>query len=362
MKTKWIWIGISVLVLVGLLVGSLGCAPAAPTGTPGAAPTVTVTATPPAPPRVDPAPKGSWDNMGYYPVSMEGKKIDIMYLMLAHPVSMNWKKGMEDENEKYGFELSHFDTNFSSELNSDFVDASIGREVDLIVVSPGDPASGAPPIERAHAANIPVLMFLNYSDYLPDITVTVDSYAQGVQISEYLAKALDYEGKVGVFMGDFVATTGIARRQGFLDVMDKYPGLEVVANADTPTGPWSREGGYDTMKGILAATPDIDGIFAGDDNMAMGASLAIKEAGKSGEIVLVGLGGERSGLEAIKDGSLTATSWYSPYTMGRDIIEAAVYILSSPGYKVGTLQGIKWTDIIPVDISNVDDVLWPPAG
>jgi len=169
---------------------------------------------------------------------------------------------------------------------------------------------------------------------------------------------------VGVFQGDFVSATGQARRKGFEDVIAQFPDMEIVANTDTPTGPWSRQGAYDTMTGILAANPDIDGIFAGDDNMAIGAIVAIEEAGKSDDIVVVGLGGEKAGLEAIKEGRMYGTSWYSPYIMGRDrdLIEAAVYVLSSPGYVAGTLQGINWTEIIKVTIDNVDDVLWPPAG
>jgi len=355
MKRKGIWVVVSVLAVLGLLLGSFGCAPAPPEEV-----------APPVEPalRLEPAPKAPWDIKGYWPVSMEGKRIDIIYLMEAHPVSMNWKQGMLDENEEhgYGFVFGHFDTNFSAEVMNECVDASIARGVDIIIISPPDPASGGPPVERIQAANIPCLMFLNQGDVLPDISVMVDSYAQGRQCGELLAEALDYKGKVGVYMGDFVTATGQGRRAGFKDVIAQYPDMEVVADMDTPTGPWSRQGGYDTTTGILAATPDIDGIFAGDDNMAIGSIVAIEEAGKSGEIVVVGLGGEKAGLEAIKEGRMYGTSWYSPYIMGRTLIEAAVYILTSPGYRVGSLQAINWTDIAKVTIDNVDEVLWPPAG
>ena len=59
--------------------------------------------------RAVPAPEAPWDVAGYYPISLEGMEIDIVYLMLAHPVSMNWKAGMEREAAKYGFNLNHFD-------------------------------------------------------------------------------------------------------------------------------------------------------------------------------------------------------------------------------------------------------------
>jgi len=371
MKRKGIWV-VVVALCAALLVTACAAPAPAPTPTPAPEPTPSPTPTPtpepgepcPLPPRVTPASEGPWDNKGYWPVSMEGKRIDVIYLMEPHPVSMNWKQGMLDENQDggYGFVFGHFDTNFSAEVLNEAVDASIARGVDLIMVSPGDPAAGVVPIKKVQAANIPCFNFLNPSDYLADVSVMVDSYAQGVQCTELLAEALGNKGKVGVFQGDFVSATGQARRKGFEDVIAQFPDMEIVANTDTPTGPWSRQGAYDTMTGILAANPDIDGIFAGDDNMAIGAIVAIEEAGKSDDIVVVGLGGEKAGLEAIKEGRMYGTSWYSPYIMGRDLIEAAVYVLSSPGYVAGTLQGINWTEIIKVTIDNVDDVLWPPAG
>jgi len=369
MKRKGMWV-VVVALCAALLVTA--CAAPAPTPAPTPEPTPALEPTPapspgepcPLPPRVDPAPKALWDTKGYWPISMEGKRIDVIYLMEPHPVSMNWKQGMLDRNEDggYGFEFGHFDTNFSAEVLNEATDASIARGVDLVIISPPDPASGVVPIEKIQAANIPCLMFLNQSDKLPDVSVMVDSYAQGRQCGELLAEALDFTGKVGVFMGDFVTATCQGRRGGFTDVIAQYPDMEVVADTDTPTGPWARQGAYDAMKGILAANPDIDGVFAGDDNMAIGAIVAIEEVGKADDIVVVGLGGEKAGLEAIKEGRMYGTSWYSPYKMGRALVEASVYILSSPGYRAGTLQGINWTEIIKVTIDNVDDVLWPPAG
>jgi ABC-type sugar transport system substrate-binding protein len=290
------------------------------------------------------------------------KKIDVIYLMLAHPVSMNWKKGMEDENLKYGFTLNHYDTNFNAQVMNDMVDASIARKVDLIIYSPPDPASGGPPCIRAQEANIPILNFLNPSIVSPDFTVIPDPYAMGIESTEILLKALNYKGKVAVVVGDRVTLSAMGRAQGFVDTCAKYPDVEVVANVDTPTGPWSRQGAYDSMKGVLMANPDLSGVFVGDDEMAQGAIQAIKEAGKEDQVLVTGLGGERSGLQAIKDGTMVGTSWYSPYLMGKDLISIAALILSSPGYKAGTLQGVKWTDNVAVTKDNVDDVLWPPAG
>ena len=111
MKRKRIWVVASIFIVLGLLMASFGCAPAAaptgglPTGEPGALPT-----------KVEPAPEGPWDSRGYYPLSMEGKTVDIIQLLAAHPVEMNIKQGELDENEKYGFTLNWFDSNVNTDV------------------------------------------------------------------------------------------------------------------------------------------------------------------------------------------------------------------------------------------------------
>jgi len=356
MKTKSLWISISVLLILGLLLGSFGCkAPAATTTT------VTVTATqtgvgPTARPRAEPAPAYPGHTAGYYPVKLEGKLIEYIAYFLAHPVCQNFVQGMKDENEKWGFNIRVYDCALSPELASDLVDASIARKADAIVVHSADAPSGGALVKKVQDAGIPCLSFLNLTDRLADFSSMVDHYQNAAASTELLAKALNYKGKVGVVMGDKVHPTAIDRIKGFEDTIAKYPDMEIVFNVDCPTAPWSRDGAYAAMAVQLPVHPDLNGVFAGDDEMAVGVALAIEEAGKTGKIVLVGLGGEKSGLAAIREGRMYGTALYSPYDMGKKIIIAAGTIFSSPGYVPGDLQGIYWTDIIPVTKDNIDEI------
>jgi ribose transport system substrate-binding protein len=287
---------------------------------------------------------------------MEGKTVDIIQLLAAHPVEMNIKQGEIDENKKHGLTLNWFDSNVDTTLSNQLVDASISREVDLIAYSCLDPASGGPPVLRAQAAGIPVVQYMNLANVHGDIAIMRDAVEEGMVSTEILAEALNNEGNVAVVMGDKVTVSGLGRIKGFQNVCAKYPNLNVVAEVDAPTAPWTRQGAYDATKGILTANPDLDGLFVGDDEMALGAILAIEEAGKTGQVLVTSVGGEVGGLEAIKAGLMVGTAQYSPYEIGRNIITAAVFILSSPNYVPGTLEGVYWADIVPVTIDNVDDV------
>ena len=269
---------------------------------------------------------------------------------------------MEDVNDEFSFgiNISHFDAALSADTLSNIADGSVARGVDLVMISPIDAVTGSSVFERVQAAGIPVISIATATEFLADVTIAVDWYEMGRMTAEWMADELNLNGKVGIVTGDFTTPSAVGREKGFTEVMDKYSGIEIVATVDTPTGPWTRQGAYDSTQGILSAHPDVDGIFGVDDELAMGVALAVDEAGKKGQILVVSTQGSRTSLQAIKDGDIQQMSIWSPYEMGRDALKAAVMILSSPGYVAGTMQGVIWKEITSVTIANVDDVAWPP--
>jgi ABC-type sugar transport system substrate-binding protein len=276
---------------------------------------------------------------------MQGKRIDMTYVLAAHPVSLNWKEGMTNVNNEFNFgiKINHFDSALSAETLSNIADGSIARGVDLVMISPIDAVTGSSVFKRVQAAGIPVISIATATEYLADVTIAVDWY------------------EVAIVTGDFTTPSAVGRVKGFTEVMKKYPGIEIVATVETPTGPWTRQGAYDSTKGVMSKTPNVAGIFGVDDELAMGVALAVNEAGKKGQIMVVSTQGSRTSLQAIKDGNIQQMSIWSPYQMGRDALKAAVMILSSPGYVAGTMQAVVWEEITSVTIANVDIVDWPPV-
>jgi ABC-type sugar transport system substrate-binding protein len=294
---------------------------------------------------------------------MQGKRIDMTYVLAAHPVSLNWKEGMTNVNNEFNFgiKINHFDSALSAETLSNIADGSIARGVDLVMISPIDAVTGSSVFKRVQAAGIPVISIATATEYLADVTIAVDWYEMGRMTAEWLADKLNKSGKVAIVTGDFTTPSAVGRVKGFTEVMKKYPGIEIVATVETPTGPWTRQGAYDSTKGVMSKTPNVAGIFGVDDELAMGVALAVNEAGKKGQIMVVSTQGSRTSLQAIKDGNIQQMSIWSPYQMGRDALKAAVMILSSPGYVAGTMQAVVWEEITSVTIANVDIVDWPPV-
>ena len=352
MKTKWMGIGISVLLLFGLLMGSFGCAPAPPEEVaPPVEPTLRAQGRTDVP----------WDSRAYFPISMKGKKIDMTYVLQAHPIWLNWTVGAEEANKAYGFDFNYFDAYLSAETLSNVADGSITRKVDLAMISPIDAVTGSPVYQRLHAAGIPVIGLATATDYLADITILPDWYAMGKETGEWLAKAINGTGEVGIVVGDFTTPSGVGRVQGFTDALAQYPDIEIVATVDTPTGPWTRQGAYDSAKGIMASNPNLTALFGVDDELGVGCALAVKDSGKKGKIMVVATQGSKDSMQAIVEGDIAQMTIWSPYQMGKESIIAASYILSSPGYKAGTMQGVSWCELTSVTKDNVHIVPWPPA-
>ena len=189
----------------------------------------------------------------------------------------------------------------------------------------------------------------------------IDYYAVGAMAAEFLAEQIDYNGEVAAVTGDFTTPSGVGRVQGLTDALAQYPNIKIVATVDTPTGPWSRQGAYDSAKGIMASNPNLTTLFGVDDELGVGCALAVKDSGKKGKIMVVATQGSKDSMQAIVEGDIAQMTIWSPYQMGKESIIAASYILSSPGYKAGTMQGVSWTELTSVTKDNVNSVPWPPA-
>jgi len=369
MKRKGIWV-VVVALCAALLVTACAAPAPAPTPTPTPEPTPAPTPTPTPEPTPAPEPDATcraqgktdvpWDSRAYFPISMQGKKIDMTYVLQAHPIWLNWAAGALDANQQYGFDISYFDAYLSAETLSNVADGSISRNVDLAMISPIDAVTGSPVYQRLHAAGIPVIGLATATDYMADITILPDWYLMGKQTGEWLAKAINGTGEVGIVVGDFTTPSGVGRVKGVEDALAEYPDIEIVATVDTPTGPWTRQGAYDSAKGIMASNPNLTALFGVDDELGVGCALAVKDSEKKGEIIVVATQGSRDSMQAIVEGDIAQMTIWSPYQMGKESIAAASYILSSPCYKAGTMQGVRWCELTSVTIDNVNEVLWPP--
>lgn len=168
--------------------------------------------------------------------------------------------------------------------------------------------------------------------------IASDNVAGGRMAGEFVAKLLGGKGKVVELEGIVGTSAARDRGKGFEEAIAKYPGIKLVAKQ---TANFNRAEGLIVMENILQAHPDIDAVFAQNDEMALGAIEAIKAAGLLGKIYVVGFDAIDDAVEAVKKGEMAATIAQQPYKMGElAVLKAFEYLTTGSIY-------------IPVDLKLV---------
>jgi erythritol transport system substrate-binding protein len=131
-----------------------------------------------------------------------------------------------------------------------------------------------------------------------------NNYQGATILAEYFVELMGEEGKYVELTGKDTDTNAHIRSQGYHDVIDKYPNMEMVAQQ---TANWSQTEGYSVMETILQANPEIKGVICGNDTMALGAQAALLTAGRD-DVICVGFDGSDDAIQSIMKGELKATS------------------------------------------------------
>jgi D-allose transport system substrate-binding protein len=148
-----------------------------------------------------------------------------------------------------------------------------------------------------------------------------DNVEAGGKGAAFMAERLgaEAEGAVLVIEGLSGNVTGQQRAQGFAETLaEMAPGLEIVASLP---GDWDRGKAANITNDILTRNPDLVGIFAANDGMALGAVESVFAAGRGGDVVVIGVDGNSDAVQSIRDGRLTASVAQLPYLVGKQAVE-----------------------------------------
>jgi len=256
---------------------------------------------------------------------------------LNNPFFVTLRDGALDTAKSLGVELVVVDAqdNPAKQLND--IEDLIQRRVDLIIVNPTDSDAIVSAVESANEAGIPVITVDRAANGGKVVChIASDNVAGGRMAAQYVAKLLDGKGKVVELVGIPGTSAARDRGKGFEEELAKHPGLVLVAKQ---TANFNRAEGLTVMENILEAHPDIDAVFAQNDEMALGAIEAIKAAGKLDEIVVVGFDAIPDAVEAVKKGEMAATIAQQPYRMGHlAVLKAVEYLTTGSIYIPVELQ------------------------
>ncbi len=195
------------------------------------------------------------------------------------------------------------------------------KKVNMIAVATTNWDALTPTLQKARQQNIEVVCIdrvipLEGVDTLS--LLGVDEVKGGELVGEFVTKTLNGKGKVAVLEGVTGDYWSVRRTQGFHNIVDKSPEIEVVA---TQPANWERAMGMTTMENILQAQKDLDLVWGLNDNMALGALQAIEAAGLQDQIKIVGYNADQEAKEAVKAGRMLATVAQQPAVIGQTIVE-----------------------------------------
>ncbi len=200
------------------------------------------------------------------------------------------------------------------------VDEVIRNKPDAIVLAPFDPSAMVPAVEKLDAAGIPVT---NVNERLAGgrtvAYVGTDDYQLALATARYLIDAMGKKGNVVILEGPETLPTSIARVKAYKDVLKEFPEVKLLASK---TANYARTPAVQVMKSWLRLYPQIDGVLAANDPMAIGAIESLKAANK--KALVVGINASREVIEFVKSGDLLGSGDYNGFEQGCLAAEIAI--------------------------------------
>jgi ribose transport system substrate-binding protein len=261
--------------------------------------------------------------------SSASTKIGLSISTLNNPFFVQLKAGASAEAKKEGVDLTVTDAQNDASQQANLVQNFISQNVKAIILNPVDSDAAAPSVKSANKAKIPVVAVdRTVNKGTVATTVASDNIAGGKLAAKTIADQLGGKGSILVLQGTAGTSAANEREQGFTEGLQAYPGIKVVASQPAD---FDRTKGLDVTTNLLQAHSGITGIFAANDEMALGAIKALgSKAGKS--VKVVGFDGTPDGLAAVKAGTLSASVAQQPSELGKLAVQNAVK--ASKGEKV----------------------------
>jgi ribose transport system substrate-binding protein len=193
------------------------------------------------------------------------------------------------------------------------IEANIGRQPDGLAVACLDRATNVQLMNEAVKAGINVINFNSFCDDAFPFIGPKSSEQDGYDLGQYLAEALGGKGKVAILSGSLTASDHVERITGFKKALEAFPEMEIVFEQPDDD---ILEQAVSLTENMLQAHPDIAGIFGSNASNPIGAARAVKNAGKSGEVVIVGMDDLPEAVDFVCDGTIAALKAQRQWDMG----------------------------------------------
>lgn len=239
-------------------------------------------------------------------------------------------------------EVTVQDANFDVAKQLQHVENFINSGYDAIVIKPVD-AEGCQTISQACIdADVPLIVVnaeiigSEYTTYIGS-----DHILAGNLQAQFVADQLGGKGKVAILQGELIVAAAGMRTDGNEEIIAKYPDMEVVSKQEAM---WMRDTAINKTENWINSGLEIDAILANNDEMALGAIIALKASGMD-DVLVCGIDATEEALKALKDGDMAMTVFQNGYGQGYQGVEAAVKILN--GETVEKYIDVPYEQVLP---------------
>ncbi|WCM55494.1 ABC transporter substrate-binding protein [Microbacterium sp. EF45047] len=270
------------------------------------------------------------------------------------------KKGAEEKAEELGvritFEGPAAETEISQQL--DMLTAAIDKSPDAIAYAALDPEACVAPLERAKSQDIPVVYFDAPCNGDVGLSlVATDSKKAGALAAEHMAELIGGEGEIAIVGHSQINSTGVERRDGFKEKIEAdFPDIKIV---DIQYGDGDHLKSADIAKAMIAAHPNLKGIYGTNEGSAIGVVNAVNELGlEKGELTIVGFDSGAAQINAIKDGTMAGAITQDPINIGKQVVQAAYDAANGDEVEEFYDTGSYWYDKNNIEDPEIAAVLY----
>mgnify|MGYP000861559135 FL=1 len=277
--------------------------------------------------------------LGVVSANAQSYVVGLSVSTLNNPFFVDLKEGAEEAAAQLGLTIIATDAQNDANRQLSSVEDLISRGVNILVINPVDSSAVVPAIRAANQGGVPVITVDRGADGGIVVShVASDNVAGGKMAGEFIIELLGGKGKVVELEGIPGTSAARDRGTGFNAAIASYGDIKVVAKQEAG---FDRARGMSVMENILQAQPEIDAIFAHNDEMALGALTAIRASGRN--IIVVGFDATDDAVKAVEEGRMAATVAQKPREMGKIAVEAALK----------HLKGEAIPEYVPVDLALV---------
>ncbi len=260
--------------------------------------------------------------------SEEKKEDKIVIGMASSSFSDKWQTYLNDAVQKkcdeLGIEVVFADGKNDPATQLANVENFIVEGVDAILLVIVDPTAPKPFLTATNDAGIP-LVAVNRKFEGADVFVGSEEIQAGKLQLEFVVKALEGKGNVGILQGEPGHDAMINRTAGNKEIIDGNEGLQIVFE---DTGKWDRAKGMEIAENWLQSGEEIHAIVANNDEMAIGAIRALTAIDKNDEVIVAGVDATPDALKYVQEGTLEVTVFQNPFGQGGTGVESALKLIN----------------------------------